>query len=148
MSVPLAYLVSPRASGRLPLTKASARSFHTLTTISIIVTVLAIAMWSVALILGYGVRGLEASYASLLLFMVGFLVLVVGLLGLDVSLQMTVPLMGPRGRVMNKQPGQHDRLVVLSNLHPAFVEALNRRRQETTGPVATIGATTLRIDLN
>ena len=54
----------------------------------------------------------------------GILALVFGLIG---RLAIT-RFVGPRGKVTSLQPGQYDRLVEISHVHPAFVTALRQRQ--------------------
>lgn len=46
-----------------------------------------------------------------------------------VGLLVIRPLVGPRAKVMEQQPGQYDRLVELRRIHPAFVAAVNQMHQ-------------------
>jgi hypothetical protein len=63
-----------------------------------------------------------ASGVAVILFFVGVVSLLAGLIGR----LLVAPLVLPRARVMEIQPGQYDRLVELRNVNPAFVAAVHQ----------------------
>ncbi len=110
-----------RASGYLPLSRSSD-------------TKLSLTAW---VPVGVGVLGVVASIAAVVLLQSsssstaagGGLLLLAGLVLLSLgggSLLVLKPLVGPQGRVkyLQGESGQHETIVELSRVHPAFVAAL------------------------
>lgn len=119
--------VSQRASGHLPLTRASSRLAALVQWVPPGLIVGGFATWTVviaAAIANVGAGDANAGLGGGLLFVVGMLVIVAGLVGRLVVL----PLAVPRARV-TEQPGYFDRLVELRNLHPTFVAAVQQMQQ-------------------
>lgn len=54
-----------------------------------------------------------------------------------VGLLVVRPMVGPRARVLEQQPGYYDKLVELRNVHPAFVAALNQMHALRAGQYAS-----------
>ena len=61
--------------------------------------------------------------AGILALTVSPIVILIGLLGVQLGLQVAWNPLAPRGRVFTRKPGDPDRIVEISNLHPAFVAA-------------------------
>lgn len=112
--------IAQRASGYLPLTKASRRTIN-------------VAFWGPLALLGVGLAFcLSAAITwfptndptreaiGVVLFWMGLLVFVSGLFGRLVI----TPLVGPRAKVREQQPGHYDKVVELRNVNPAFVAAV------------------------
>jgi len=119
----VAAMMSRRASGYLPLTRASANKlrlyFWTLVALIPIGVVVAFVGLTVA-----GASNGEGVGATLgiLGFVLGLASLLVGFIGL-VIVRRTL---GPTGKVLEPQPGQYQSLIELRNVHPAFVAAVQQ----------------------
>jgi hypothetical protein len=127
VSMPLAYLVGRHAGGRLPLTRASKRLLE----LPIWAGVAAIAFWAIdwiiaaiALSIQHDPTNPTAAVAGLFLFYLGLPGLVLGVVLLEVGLQLGTLPYGPRAKIRKQEPGQPDRVVELLRLHPAFVAAV------------------------
>ena len=116
----IVYGVSERATGHLPLTRSSSRIVGLSFWIPIIVITLSPIAWIVAFAAG----GNNDSPVFPILFFLGVLFLLGGLLG---RLLLT-RLVGPRGKVYPLQYGQYDRLVEISNVAPAFVTGVQQHQ--------------------
>lgn len=115
------YGVSERATGHLPLTRASSRLAALALWIPLAFLIASPVAWVVAFVAG----GSSQSPVFPTFFLLGIAFLIAGLVGRLVG----TPLITPRGKVSPLQLGQYDRLVVLSNVHPAFVAAVQQRQQ-------------------
>jgi len=113
-------VVSRRASGHLPLTRASRQKLRLVEWGIISLLPLMIVLFIGAAIVG---SGSNSETASTITFTLSFLGFVIGLL-------VVKPLIGPRGNVMEQRPGYHDKLVELRNVHPAFVAEVNYKHQQ------------------
>jgi hypothetical protein len=118
----LMWAVSFRASGYLPLTRASRRKLALATWIPIGLIVLTVVLWIAAAIVGLGSNDPNASTIAGGLLVVGLLTFLAGVAGRLVISRIA----GPRARVMERRPGQYDQIVELRNVHPAFVMAVNQ----------------------
>lgn len=112
-------LVAQRASGYLPLTRASARKLNRATWISAGLMLLTIPLW-IAAVVGSDVGGV-----ALLFLLLGIVTLLTGATGLLI----VRPLIGPTAKVMEQQVGQYDSLVELRRVHPVFVMAVRQHQQ-------------------
>ncbi len=65
-----------------------------------------------------------ASGIAVVLLVLGFLAIVAGLVGLVI----VRAIVGPRGKVMERQPNQPDTLIELRNVHPGFVIAVEQHQ--------------------
>ena len=118
---PLGYVLSTRAGGHLPMKAMYARRLWLVPRVS-------------AAILGVGVLmfivGLQAPVGNVVLGLAGVFVLftspvviLAGLIGVQIGLQVAWNPLAPRGRILARKPGDPDRIVEISNVHPAFVAA-------------------------
>jgi hypothetical protein len=117
----LVWLVSFRASGYLPLTRASRRKLAIVNWLPLALIALSIVVWIAAAFVGFNSNDQTATIAAGLLI-VGLIAGLAGLAGWVVMRR----LVGPRAKVMERRPGQPDQLVELRNVHPAFVTAVNQ----------------------
>lgn len=119
---PLLYLLARRATGRLPVKSKYARRLSRVTWISAAVLGVAVLMFIAASsthITGNVALDLLAAVA----LFTSLPVAIVGLAGVQLGLQLLWNPLAPQGRVLKRQPGDPDSIVVISNLHPAFVAA-------------------------
>lgn len=121
----LMYVVSRRASGHLPMTRASNRKVGLATWIPGGLVLGTVPLWIIAAIVGTSSNDETTGAIAAGLVIVSLLLLLAGMVGLLVIR----PLVGPRAKVMEQQPGQYDRLVELRRIHPAFVAAVNQMHQ-------------------
>jgi hypothetical protein len=139
ISIPLSYVVSRRASGRMPLTHKSKRLLELPMKGAIVILVVAAILWIITVIAftrPYDAANPWPQLAGIVLFNSGLLAFVLGAVLLQIGLQLGRPLFGPRGKVMEQEPGQPDRLVELQRVHPAFVRAvLEMQRSRGAGPI-------------
>ena len=121
LTAPLGYVLATRAGGHLPMKAIYARRLWLVPRVS-------------AAILGVGVLmlivGLQAPIDNLLLGLAGVLlvftsifVILVGLIGVQIGLQVAWNPLAPRGRILKRKPGDPDALIEISNGHPVFVAA-------------------------
>ncbi|HEY4889680.1 MAG TPA: hypothetical protein VIJ58_14060 [Candidatus Dormibacteraeota bacterium] len=134
ISLLIMYLVSRRASGYLPLTKASSRRIALASWIPGGLVIGTIAIWVLAAIVGNSSNNATTGAVAAVLVILSLLTLLAGFVGLLV----VRPLIGPRGTVMEQQPGQFDRVVELRRVHPAFVAAVNQLHQARAAQYAAM----------
>lgn len=128
--------VSVKATGHLPLTKASSRLVGLATWIPPGLIIAAFALWTlagVAAAAGVDATDPNASAFGALSLFLGLLLVVGGLVGRLV----VTPLVCPKGRV-TVQPGYADKLVEIRNVHPAFVAAVTQILQARAQQYASI----------
>src|SRR5450759_81198 len=113
ISLLIMYLVSRRASGYLPLTKASSRRIALASWIPGGLVIGTIGLWVLAAIVGNSSNDATTGAIAAVLVILSLLTLLAGFVGLLV----VRPLIGPGGTVMDQQPGQFDRVVELSLIH-------------------------------
>jgi hypothetical protein len=128
------YLVSRRASGHLPLTKASSRIISLASWIPGGLVVGTVALWVLAAIVGNSSNDATTGAIAAVMVILSLLTLLAGIVGLLV----VRPLIGPRATVMEQPPGQFDRLVQLRRVHPAFVTAVNQIHQARAAQYASM----------
>jgi hypothetical protein len=127
LSILVAILVAERASGFLPLTKASSRLVGFARWVPRGMVVGSGVLWlaiGIAAAANVGATAPNAGDIAGALVFIGVLLLVGGLVGRFV----VMPLVCPRGRV-TVPPGYRDKLVELRNVHPAFVAAVTQINQ-------------------
>lgn len=118
---PLAYLLARRASGHLPMQSKYARRLRMLPRVSAAILAAGVVMLVAAL--HAPLNNVVLGLAGILAFTVAPIVILIGLLGVQLGLQVAWNPMAPRARVYKRRPGDPDRIVEISNVHPAFVAA-------------------------
>jgi hypothetical protein len=139
----LMWAVSLRASGYLPLTRASRRKVTLATWIPIGLIVLTFVLWIAAAILGLRSNDSTTSTIAGSLLIIGLLSFLAGLAGRLVITRIA----GPRARVMERLPGQYGQVVELRNVHPAFVMAVNQLYAARAAYAASMQAEPIRPSL-
>lgn len=114
--------IAQRASGFLPLTRGSRSAVDLAFWVPIGLMGLSLVMWIAAAIIGLGSLDPTRDTIGAVLFWLGLLVLIAGIVGRLVI----TPLVGPRAKVREQIPGQYDKLVELRNVNPAFVAAVRQ----------------------
>ncbi len=114
--------IAQRASGYLPLTRASRRTVNLAFWGPLALLGLALAIWMAAAIIGLPTNDTTLNSIGAVLFFIGLLVFAFGLIGRLVITR----LVGPRAKVREQQPGYYDKVVELRNVNPAFVAAVNQ----------------------
>jgi hypothetical protein len=134
----LIYLLSFRASGHLPLTHASSRKLTLVFWIPLGLLALTLVLWIASAVVGFTSTDQTGATVAVLMLLLGFVTFLVGGVGRFVI----TPLTGPRGKVMERQPGQFDELVELRRVHPAFVQAVRQmhaaRAAQSASPASTM----------
>lgn len=129
VSIPLAYLVARRASGRLPLTHRSKRRLELPMRAAIVILALCALVWIIAVIAftrPYDPASPTPQLIGLVSFNLGLVAFVFGAVLVQLGLQLGRIPFGPGAIVMRQLPGQPDRQVELIRLHPAFVAAVQQ----------------------
>jgi hypothetical protein len=127
VSIPLAYLVSRRASGSLPLTHRSKRQLDLPLKAALAILALSVLVWIftvIAFTRPYDPANPTPQLVGLALFNLGLVAFVSGAVLLQLGLQLGRIPFGPGAIVMRQLPGQSDRQVELIRVHPAFVAAV------------------------
>jgi hypothetical protein len=127
VTIPLTYLVSRHATGTLPLTRASVRKLGLPLRIGIPATVVG----AILLLIAFTTVTPNPIVGVLHVFAVnlGALALVAGVVLVEIGLQLGQSLIGPRARIMRRDPGQTETLVELRRVHPTFVAAVTEMQQ-------------------
>ncbi len=115
------YAVSERATGHLPLTRASSRTAVLAFWIPIGLIIASPLSWIIAIPFASD----SQSGAFAVFFFLGLGLLFAGLLGRLV----VTPLISPRGKVYPVQPGYYDRIVELRNISAGFVMTVRQSQQ-------------------
>ena len=118
-------LVAQRASGYLPLTRASSKLAIVLRWAPASLFVAGIVSWVVWLVAASN-NGQPAQSMALAFALLGVLLF----LSAWTARLLVRPLVCPRARVMEMAPGHNDRIVELRNVHPAFVAAVQLSQQQ------------------
>jgi hypothetical protein len=118
-------IVSRRASGYLPLTRASRRKLDLVTWFSVGLLPLMLVFWIAGAVVSSNLHDNTWSTIAGVLFFLGLL----SFLGFIVCVVVLRPLVGPGAKVMEQVPGQFDKLVELRRVHPAFVAAVTHVHQ-------------------
>jgi hypothetical protein len=135
VTLPLTYLVSRRASGRLPLTHQGLRRLGLPMRVGVSLTVAGVVLLLIAVI--PVTRSPLVGVALVYCFDFGALALASGVVAVEGGLQLGRPLIGPRAKIMKRQPGQTDTLIELRRVHPAFVTAvLEMQQTRGTAPLS------------
>ncbi len=118
-------LVAQRATGFLPLTKASSSTVTMATWIPGGLLIGGFVTWLIALVIALSSNDSTASAVAGWSFFLGLLLIIAGIVGWLVF----KPLICPRAKVMEAAPGQNDRIVELRNVNPLFVAAVMQHQQ-------------------
>ncbi len=129
--------IAQRAAGYLPLTRAGRRTVNLTFWGPLALLGSALAIWVAAAIIGLPTNDPALNTIGAVLFWIGLLVFMFGLIGRLVI----TPLVGPRAKVREQLPGQYDKVVELRNVNPAFVAAVRQAHQARSGLYATIPQT-------
>jgi hypothetical protein len=117
----VAALMSRRASGYLPLTRASVQRLRLFTWSFFGIIPLAV-IFFVASFFASSVNNPVWSAVTFLLFVLGVSSIIVFLIGILLARR----LFGPTGKVLEPQPGHYESLIELRNVHPNFVTAVQQ----------------------
>jgi len=117
----LMAVVSRRASGYLPLTRASQRRVRRATWVCIDLFVLAVLLWIAAAVIAsiWSDNAVASTFVGLAVF-VGIL----SLLAAAIGWLLVRPMFGPGGAVRARPAGYQDYPVELRKVHPLFVQAV------------------------
>ena len=133
------YLVSRRASGHLPLTRASSRKVALGAWIPAGLFLFTLVLWVVAIVISSSSSDETTGSLAALVLLFSFIVLIAALVGWLI----VKPLIGPRGKVMERQPGAFDYLVEIRNVHPAFAIAVTHAHEARAAQQAALSPTPL-----
>ena len=114
------YLVSRRASGYLPLTRASSRRVALASWIPGGLFLLTLLLWVLAIIISSSSNDDTAGAVAGLVLIFSLVVLIAAMIGWLVIRR----LIGPRAKVFDRQPGMVEYMVEIRKVHPAFVSAV------------------------
>jgi len=119
----VASILARRASGYLPMTRASVQRLRLMRWTPVALLIAAFLCWILAAIVG-AAGGSDSTTSSIagFLLIVGILLLLVGLIGVVV----VQSAYGPTAKVMEQQPGQYEPVVELRRVHPNFVNAVRQ----------------------
>jgi hypothetical protein len=120
----VAALMSRRASGYLPLTRASVRKLRLFTLTFLGLIPLAVVFW-IASGVTSSLNNPVWSAITFLLFVLGIASMLVSLIGIVIARRS----FGPTGKIFEPQPGQYESLIELRNVHPTFVIATRQLQQ-------------------
>ncbi|HEV2415450.1 MAG TPA: hypothetical protein VGX27_11620 [Candidatus Dormibacteraeota bacterium] len=118
----LGYLLARRVSGHLPMRAQYARRLWMLPRVSAAILAAGVVML-VAALHAPPLNNVVLGLAGILAFTVSPIFILIGLLGVQIGLQVAWNPLAPRGKVFARKPGDPDRIVEISNVHPAFVAA-------------------------
>jgi hypothetical protein len=127
--------IARRASGFLPLTRSSSRTVALAFWVPLGLIIAWVVLWIAAAAIGLPTSDPTLSTIAAIMFWVGLFTLVAGLVGR----LLIMPLICPRGKVMEQLPYQYDKLVELRNVNVAFVAAVHQvqaARQQPSLPPA------------
>jgi len=131
------YLVSRRASGYLPLTRASSRRVALASWIPGGLFLATVLLWILAIIISSAGSGDDtASGVAGLVLILSLLVLIAALIGW----LLIRPLIGPRAKVFDRQPGMVEYMVEIRKVHPAFVSAVVQGQHARAAHLAALEA--------
>lgn len=118
---PLGYLLARRAGGHLPMKAVYARRLWLLPRVSAAILAAGVAIFVAAL--HAPLDNVVLGLAGIVALTLSPIVILIGLLGVQLGLQVAWNPLAPRGKVFARKPGDPDRIVEISNVHPAFVAA-------------------------
>ena len=93
---------------------------------------LTLLLWIVAGIVGSSSNDETTGAITGVILIASFVVLLAALIGW----LLIKPMIGPRGKVMERQPGAFDYLVEIRNVHPAFAMAVMQAHQARAAQIA------------
>lgn len=128
------YLVSRRASGHLPLTRAGSRRVALASWIPGGLLLFTVLLWILAGIIGGSSNDETTGAIAAFVLVFSFLVLIAALVGW----LLIRPMIGPRGKVFERQPGMVEYLVEIRKVHPAFVFAVVHWQQARAAQSAAL----------
>jgi hypothetical protein len=128
----LAAATARRASGYLPLTKASSRSIRLVRLSFLPFLALALVFWAAAAIVG-AFDTADAAGSAFATYSAGF---GVAFLFLGFFTLLLTHRYGISGSVMEQRPGQYEPVVELRHVHPAFVAAVQQLQQARAAQAA------------
>ncbi|HSS62470.1 MAG TPA: hypothetical protein VLK30_13530 [Candidatus Limnocylindrales bacterium] len=117
----LSAALAERVSGYLPLTRASARKIRIVRWSFAGLILLGFVLWAT----GFAVASIANGAIFEFLFLAGLGAMFGGVVGTFLGRAA----MGPRGKLLDLQPGYFQRLVELTNVHPAFAAAVQQHQQ-------------------
>jgi hypothetical protein len=117
-------VVAQRATGYLPLTRVTSRTVTLALWVPVGLLIACPVLWLIAAVISLSTSDTTASTIAAVLFWLGLLVLIAGLIGRLI----VTPLVSPRAKVLEMAYGQTDRIVELRNVHPLFVAAVMQRQ--------------------
>jgi len=121
-----AALFSRRASGYLPLTRASAKTLRLFTwTLVALLPLGIVGIFMGLLVAGASTVNTVGEAIGALITVLGIASVLVGLIGLLIVRRT----LGPTAKIFDTQPGQYESLIELRNVHPAFVAAVQQLQQ-------------------
>ena len=127
------YVVSQKAAGHLPLTRASKRTVDLVVWVAAGLAIAWLVAWIAAAAIAFTTTDEGLTTIAVILFWLGLLLVVAAV----VVRQVVSRLVLPQARVFEPQPGYLDKVVELRNLHPNFVQAVQHlqasRLAQSTG---------------
>ena len=117
------YVVSQKASGHLPLTRASRRMVNLVVGVSAGLAVAWVVSWIAAATIAFTTTDEGLTTIAIILFWLGLLLAIAAVVGRQVVSRLVLP----QAKVFEPQPGYLDKVVELRNLHPNFVAAVHQR---------------------
>ena len=117
--------LSRRASGYLPLTRASLKKLRLVTWTFVGLLPLAVVLWGAAIFVSPTDSDPTRSAIAAYLGIFGTLLFGIGLFGLLLARRWY----GPTGKVLEQQPGYYEPVIELQRVHPNFVAAVRQRQQ-------------------
>jgi len=134
----LIYITSPHASGRMPVTREAAARLSRLIWISVMLMAGAVVAAFVGVLTLSSTNLAIQLSGPLLLFMIAPFAFIAGSLGVQMGLGVAFNPIGPRGKVFRRKVKDHDRIVELYHLHPAFVSATSSMYAARSVPQARL----------
>jgi hypothetical protein len=122
----LSAALSERASGYLPLTRASAARMLKVRVAFFSLLPLCFVLWGIGVVVASaGPSNPVNSTIFILLFLLGLGALFGGLVAVILGRRA----LGPEAKLLDRQPGQFEPLIELRNVHPTFVTAVRQLQQ-------------------
>lgn len=128
----MATAMARRATGYLPLTRASLKKLRLLTWGSVALLPLSVIFWIAAAIVAPSDGGGVRSGITAVLILLGF----VSIIGFFAGMLVVRRRFGPVGIVREQQPGYYDSLIELRHVHPVFMAEVRRLQQARAAQVS------------